>query len=114
MSGKSGRRARERDHARFKERLKKTTPPGRVGDHPGAPTVRAGWQSYAEQILPADAPDVQRIETKRAFYAGAVHIMSINWGIGDDSVTEVAGVATLEAISQELLEFGELIKKGYA
>jgi hypothetical protein len=30
------------------------------------------WRQYAEHIVPADAPEVQMIETRRAFYAGAI------------------------------------------
>ena len=29
------------------------------------------WSSYQAEVVPAEAPDVQREECKRAFYAGA-------------------------------------------
>lgn len=29
------------------------------------------WRDYEIRVLPIDAPEVQRIETRRAFYAGA-------------------------------------------
>lgn len=29
------------------------------------------WKSYEAEVLPRDAADVQRIECRRAFYAGA-------------------------------------------
>lgn len=30
------------------------------------------WRSYAAQVLPPDAPEVQRVECRRAFFGGAV------------------------------------------
>lgn len=32
--------------------------------------LRELWVSFERDVLPADAPDVQRIEMRRAFYAG--------------------------------------------
>jgi hypothetical protein len=33
------------------------------------------WLSYELQVLPANAPKTQRVETRRAFYAGAQALM---------------------------------------
>lgn len=35
------------------------------------PTMFSEWQSYDRDIVPAGAPDIQREECRRAFYAGA-------------------------------------------
>ena len=34
-------------------------------------TFLSEWQSYDRDVVPAGAPDVQREECRRAFYAGA-------------------------------------------
>jgi hypothetical protein len=32
--------------------------------------VAALWESYSSLVLPQDCPDIQRLETERAFYSG--------------------------------------------
>lgn len=34
-------------------------------------TVQSQWESFCKACLPADAPDIQRQEMRRAFFAGA-------------------------------------------
>lgn len=33
--------------------------------------IEQGWLAYAEQVIPAGASEVQQVECKRAYYAGA-------------------------------------------
>ena len=40
-------------------------------------TVFAQWQSYANKVVPADAPAIQREECRRAFYAGAAAMLAL-------------------------------------
>lgn len=35
------------------------------------------WESYVAKVLPSDAPEVQVFETRRAFYSGALAIVSL-------------------------------------
>lgn len=36
--------------------------------------IYEGWNQYAEHVLPSNCSDVQRRETRQAFYAGAAHL----------------------------------------
>jgi hypothetical protein len=35
------------------------------------------WESYNREVLDVDAGEIQRIETRNAFYAGAVAILAL-------------------------------------
>lgn len=39
--------------------------------------LKESWNDYATHVLPATCPQVQRVETRRAFYAGAASITKI-------------------------------------
>ena len=39
--------------------------------------IAGGWKVYEMQVLHKDSPKVQRIETQRAFYAGAQHLYAM-------------------------------------
>jgi hypothetical protein len=67
--------------------------------------VRDGWQSYAEKVLPKNAPAVQRQETRRAFYAGAMHLLSTMMDLGEPDVDEDAGAELLAATQREIEAF---------
>ena len=43
--------------------------------------ISQAWTDYAVQVLPPTCPAVQRQETRRAFYAGAVALFSSIMGI---------------------------------
>lgn len=68
-------------------------------------TVRAGWLTYAERVVPADAGAAQKLETRRAFYAGAQHLLNINAAIGEPEISENTGVEILASLQKELLQF---------
>lgn len=69
------------------------------------PSVRDGWNEYLRLVLPAGAPPVQVQECRRAFFAGAAQVVLIMERIGEDDVSENAGVEILEATRQELQRF---------
>lgn len=71
--------------------------------------VADGWRSYAEHVLPAGVSELQRQETRRAFYAGAWEMLSRMADLGDDDVPEDAGVRVLEATRRELVAFKESV-----
>jgi hypothetical protein len=79
-----------------------------------ATTVKASWESFEEAVMPPDAGRVQRQEMRRAFYAGAWAVLCTVREVGEESVSEADGVATLEAIKAELQAFQFLITKGRA
>jgi hypothetical protein len=37
--------------------------------------IEEAWKSYEAKVVPASAPQVQRVESKRAFYAGAATLL---------------------------------------
>lgn len=78
-------------------------------------TIADQWASYdREVLLPAAVGEVQRTETRRAFYAGASALFALVSGLGIDDISEDQGADELEVLSQELQAFGEAIGKGMA
>lgn len=63
--------------------------------------IEAGWRSYATEVLPPDASNVQREECRRAFFAGALTAFAAYVEIGDESITEAEGLARLDALADE-------------
>ena len=68
-------------------------------------TIQGYWASYEREVVPASASEVQRVETQRAFYAGAASVLTIVEGVGDERVSEDAGVAILTGLKDELGAF---------
>jgi hypothetical protein len=68
-------------------------------------TIQQAWQTFERDIIPADAPTIQRVEMKRAFYAGAAVILSVNAHIAEEGVSEDAAVAILEGLMEEAMLF---------
>jgi len=75
----------------------------------------AAWRSYAEHVIPANAPDAQRVECRRAFYAGAQALYGglIKMLDPGDEPTD-ADLARMEAIHDELEQFCEDVARGRA
>lgn len=74
--------------------------------------LREEWESYRRDVMPKDAGHSQKLETRRAFYAGAAAFYKLVYGIGDRKVTEDQGVAVLESLADELQRFGDGVKSG--
>lgn len=77
-------------------------------------TIAAFWESYRREVLPADAPDIQVQECRRAFYAGAKAVVAIVTEIGDDSVTEDQGLDILTGLHEECRTFVADVMRGRA
>lgn len=73
------------------------------------------WQDFEAPVLPANAGDVQKIETRRAFYAGAAALFS-----GLLSILEPGAEATendlkvMDSIKAELDQFAADLHGGVA
>ena len=67
--------------------------------------IEEKWNEYEEVVVPAHAGAVQRLESRRAFYAGAQSMLSLFVRISKDNVPETQGVAMLESCDKELTEF---------
>jgi hypothetical protein len=71
------------------------------------------WAEYEAKILPKDAPLIQRIETKRAFYMGAFLLFNlINGALDTDREPTDLDIAYLETINQEMVEFYKRMGEG--
>lgn len=77
-------------------------------------TIQAQWSTFEAMVVPKNAPPVQRQEMRRAFYAGAEAMMRIQWAIGDESISEDAGVAILEGCRDEAQRFALQVQNGSA
>lgn len=74
--------------------------------------ITAAWLSYLDDVLPKNAPPVQIMETRRAFFAGAQACLSECLALGSDDVPEDAGVDVIEDLRLELQAFGRSVGKG--
>ena len=77
-------------------------------------TIHEVWESLEAAAIPADAPDIQRQEMRRAFYAGAQAMLHLAFSVGPESVSEDEGAAMLERWRLEVLAFSRAIREGKA
>jgi hypothetical protein len=71
------------------------------------------WSTYAAQVLPRDAPKVQRVETRRAFYAGALTLFrALIAGLDPDNDPTLEDVRRIDAIDAELKSFYKRVEAG--
>ena len=75
--------------------------------------LQQSWQSYSKAVMPNNAPPIQVQEMRRAFYAGATAMLDITKLLGEEDVSEETGVAALEALQQEIVDFLSLVGKKY-
>ena len=76
--------------------------------------IDTAWTDYSLEVLPLNATEVQRMETRRVFYAGAYAVMCAMVGIGDDSVSESDGINLMESMLQECEQFKSDVIAGKA
>ena len=79
-----------------------------------AEPIATAWVSYMDEVIPHNAPPVQIQECKRAFYAGAQALLTLVTDLGEDNVSEDAGVLLLEAMHVEMRAFLKDVKAGRA
>lgn len=82
-------------------------------------TLKAKWESYDTHVLPANASETQRVETRRAFYAGAQAMFGLIQTLGEDSADDLneptdAEIDQIEGWEKELQGFVEQIRAGEA
>ncbi len=64
------------------------------------------WASYEHQVLPGNCSDVQRFETRRAFYAGAAMLLELQIsGMSDAPETTAEDEALLDGLKAECDQF---------
>lgn len=77
--------------------------------------IEAAFQDYKEQIIPADAPDVQVAECRNAFFAGVAIMFHVFQTIAhtDDSPETIANEADiLKSVQDEIEAHVESVTKG--
>ena len=68
-------------------------------------TVQGEWQFNEALLVPKDAPEVQRQQTKLAFYAGCQAALRLLWNVGGDEVSEEAGAHLIQSWNDECDQF---------
>ena len=77
-------------------------------------SIAQQWESFSANVLPRDAPTVQRQEMRRAFYAGAHAMLEMTSAICDPSVSEDAGVHMIHGWFEESAHFAQQVVAGSA
>lgn len=78
--------------------------------------VLAQWNQFRAMVMPHDAPPVQVMEMKRAFYAGAecaLNRLASEMSSGD-SLDDPNDERVLQEVNQEFQEFAEDVQNGRA
>lgn len=76
--------------------------------------IETEWRAYAEQAIPFDASDEQRIECRRAFYTGATALVRAFGKLGPGVDPIKAYLAVFKGATDELQRFIEEGKPGRA
>lgn len=73
------------------------------------------WDSFARAVLPSNCGSDQRLEMRRAFYAGAQAILfKVIMSLAPDSEPTADDLAMMDNLQQELSDFAENVKAGRA
>ena len=73
------------------------------------------WEDYERKVLPPTAGRTQRIESRRAFYAGAQTIMAVMiGGMSDSADVEPEEIDLMENLDAELKAYVEDVLAGKA
>jgi hypothetical protein len=68
--------------------------------------IASNWASYRTEVVPKDAPDVQVTETRRAFYAGALTLItSLRAAVSNGVEATDADMKVMESVEDELMAF---------
>ena len=79
-------------------------------------TIKSMWHSYSERVIPRNAGVVQRMECRRAFYAGAQAYNAVILNFlepGTDEITD-ADMALIQELQDELNQFCQDVERGKA
>ena len=72
------------------------------------------WATF-ERVLPADAPDIQKQEMRRAFYGGAQALLGgLLKALEPGGKTTEGDLATIDGVNAELKRFAEDVLNGKA
>lgn len=70
--------------------------------------IQEEWEKFHDRVMPLGAGEIQRRETRRAFFAGAAALFSIlnrnvEGGSGEPTADEMA---VMDDLSEEIQEYG--------
>lgn len=77
--------------------------------------IEQAWQEYEMKVIPPTAPKVQRVETKRAFYAGVRALLGglmNRFEEGEEPTKE--DLKLMDGVVLEIKDFYEEVKAGEA
>ncbi len=74
--------------------------------------VSEQWDLFARMVLPVRVSMVQTTEMRRAFFAGARTMLRLCTEVAPDEVSEVQGVAMLEALHEEMCQYARELAAG--
>ncbi len=77
------------------------------------PKIITEWNEYKARTMPQNVSKIQLQETRRAFYAGAVAVLSICQEISAYDWTEEEGAIALENLMQECVSFASQVGTKY-
>jgi hypothetical protein len=80
---------------------------------PTVSTMGEMWTTFAAQVLPVGCNAVQRVEMRRAFYAGAWSMFCIV-STEVPVLDEVPAMAALDSLRRECIAFRECVERGLA
>lgn len=69
------------------------------------------WNAFRSKVLPADISEIQHIETRRAFYAGAIACFSIINRITEQTPDE-EGMQLFDELALEFGKYAEDLRSG--
>lgn len=73
------------------------------------------WDQFARAVLPPNTPAVQRLEMRRAFYAGAQAILfRVIAAFAPETEPTEADLAVMSDLEQELKDFAKSVAEGRA
>lgn len=71
------------------------------------------WKAYRQRVMPATCPDIQAVECKRAFYAGAFSLFTLLQRIvSDDAETTDADMDAMQKVDDEFKDFYKRMLEG--
>lgn len=75
------------------------------------PTVAQLWYEFSHRVLPPTAPEIQRIEMRRAFYAGFYGCITASVEIADQCQGHSAALA-FQTLDDECRLFAQAVQDG--
>lgn len=75
--------------------------------------IMEAWNEFSRDVMPPNAGEIQIVETRRSFFAGAVAMFGIVTNSPDIiGQSDEDGAKVLEEINAEILLYAERLKAG--